>query len=97
MVTENNTTGVIAFATVDETLQLGFNTRINHYNGSVGLNYYATDWLKLDGTFGIDYSGQVSEDFWPFQWNIDGFSGSRPTGQLSVGPEILWLKQLKLK
>ena len=37
LVTESNTTGVIAFATVDETLQLGYNTRINHYNGSVGL------------------------------------------------------------
>ncbi len=97
LVTESNTTGVIAFATVDETLQLGYNTRINHYNGSVGLNYYATEWLKLDGTFGIDYSGQVSEDFWPFQWNIDGFSGSRPTGQLSVGTRDYMAKTAEVK
>lgn len=84
LVKENNTTGTIAFATVDEVLQVSTKSKINHYNGSLGLNYFPTDWIKIDGTFGIDYSSQSSTNFWPFGWNIDGFSGSRPKGQLNT-------------
>ena len=40
--------------------------------------------MKLDATFGLNYSSQQSTNFWPFAWNIDGFSGSRPLGQLSA-------------
>ena len=83
LVSENNTTGTIAFATVDETLQVSIESQVHNYNGSLGLNYYPTDWMKIDGTFGLNYSSQQSNNFWPFAWNIDGFSGSRPLGQLS--------------
>lgn len=84
LVSENNTTGTIAFATVDETLQVLTTSKVNNYSGSMGLNYYPADWVKIDGTFGINYSSQSSTNFWPFAWNIDGFSGSRPLGQLSA-------------
>jgi hypothetical protein len=83
-VRENNTTGTIAFATVDETLQVSIDSKVNNYNGSIGMNYYPTDWIKIDGTFGLNYVSQSSTNFWPFGWNIDGFSGSRPAGQLSA-------------
>ncbi len=76
----NNQTGTIAFATVNETLQITVGQDVRHYNGSIGLNYYPTDWLKLDGTFGIDYSNTAAEEFWPFGWNIDNFSGANPAG-----------------
>jgi TonB-linked SusC/RagA family outer membrane protein len=81
---ENNTTGTIAFATVDETLQVSIDSKVSNYNGSMGVNFYPTDWLKIDATFGLNYSSQSSTNFWPFAWNIDGFSGSRPLGQLSA-------------
>ena len=83
LVSENNTTGTIAFATVDETLQVSIDSEVSNYNGSLGMNWYPTDWIKIDGTFGLNYVSQSSNNFWPFGWNIDGFSGSRPEGQLS--------------
>ena len=76
----NNQTGTIAFATVNETMQISFDQDVNHYNGSVGINYYPAPWLKLDGIFGIDYTNQNSKEFWPFGWNIDAFSGANPEG-----------------
>lgn len=76
----NNQTGTIAFATVNETMQISFDQNVNHYNGSVGINYYPTSWLKLDGIFGVDYTNQNSNEFWPFGWNIDAFSGANPEG-----------------
>ena len=83
-VLENNSTGTVAFASVDETLQISIDTKVQNYNGSVGLNYYPTEWLKIDGTFGLNYSSTSSTNFWPFKWAIDGFSGSRPNGQLGA-------------
>ena len=77
---ENNLTGS-NFATVNEAMQVTVETDVKHYNGSVGINYYPLEWLKLDGTFGVDYSNTVGEVFWPFGWNIDGVSGSRTTGR----------------
>ena len=50
---ENNTTGTIAFATVDETLQVSIDSKVSNYNGSMGVNFYPTDWLKIDATFGF--------------------------------------------
>ncbi|MCY4562003.1 MAG: SusC/RagA family TonB-linked outer membrane protein [Flavobacteriaceae bacterium] len=80
LIKPTNTTGTIAFATVDETLQISIGSEINHFNGVIGLNYTANDWLKLQGTFGLDYSSQTSTEFWPFGYNIDGFSGANPLG-----------------
>ncbi len=80
LVSESNSTGTIAFATVNETLQVSFNSRVKNYNGSVGVNYYPTDWLKLDGIFGVNYTNTNSKELWPFGWNIDNFSGANPAG-----------------
>lgn len=84
LIKDNNSTGTIAFATVDETLQVAIDSKVNNYNGSIGMNWYPIDWIKIDGTFGLNYVSQSSTNFWPFGWNIDGFSGSRPEGQLSA-------------
>jgi len=79
---ENNTSGNI-FATIDETLQVAIESTVNNYSGSLGVNFYPTDWIKIDATFGLNYSSQSSYNFRPFAWNIDGVSGSRPLGQLN--------------
>ena len=97
LVTENNTTGTIAFATVDETLQIAIDTEVQNYNGSLGINYYPTDWIKIDGTFGLNYSSQSSTRFQPFSWNIDGFSGNNPLGQLSADTRNFLAQTAELK
>ncbi len=81
----NNRTGVIAFATVNETLQRTFNNKVKHYNGSIGVNYYPAKWLKVDGVFGIDYSNVNSNTLRPFGWNIDGFSSNTVDGYRGFG------------
>ncbi len=82
---ENNRTGTIAFATVNETLQRTYGNKVKHYNGSIGLNYYPAKWLKLDGVFGIDYSNVNSNSLRPFGWNIDGFSSNTVDGRRAYG------------
>lgn len=77
----SNQTGTIAFATVNEVLQLSVGQDVRHYNGSVAMNYYPQSWLKLDAVFGVDYSNQSSVEFTPFGWNIDGFSSNNVNGQ----------------
>lgn len=84
LVTPTNTTGTIAFATVDEVLQASIDSKINHFNGIIALNYFTTEWLKLQGIFGIDYSSQLSTEFWPFGYNIDNFSSSNTSGSRLV-------------
>ncbi|MCY4217006.1 MAG: SusC/RagA family TonB-linked outer membrane protein [Flavobacteriaceae bacterium] len=80
LITPRNTTGAPSFATVDETLQLSIDSEISHYNGIIGIDYFANDWLKIQGVFGIDYSSQQSTEFWPFGYNIDGISGATTEG-----------------
>ena len=94
---ETNATGTIAFATVDEVLQISLESQIKHYNGSIGLNYYPADWLKIDGVFGMDYSSQSSSNFLPFGWNINGFSGNQPQGELSVSKRNFLAQSGELK
>ena len=84
LISDNNNTGTIAFATVNEVLQISNETDISNYNGSVNLIYYINDKLKVDGVFGLNHSSQSSEQFRPFGWNVDGFSGSTPNGRLNV-------------
>ncbi|HRK53342.1 MAG TPA: SusC/RagA family TonB-linked outer membrane protein [Cyclobacteriaceae bacterium] len=79
-VAANNLTGTAAFATVNESMQQTVTQEVNHYNGSVNINYNPIPWLILDGVIGVDYSNSASENYRPFGWNIDGFGGSEPDG-----------------
>ena len=54
LVSENNSTGTIAFATVDETLQVSIDSEVSNYNGSLGMYWFPTEWIKIDGTFGLN-------------------------------------------
>ncbi|MDX1546518.1 MAG: SusC/RagA family TonB-linked outer membrane protein [Rhodothermales bacterium] len=80
-VTFNNQTGTPAFATVNEAMQQTVEQSVQHYNGSVGLNYRPLDILTLDGTFGVDFTNEISEELRPFGWNVDGFSSDTPEGR----------------
>ena len=76
----NNSTGTVAFATVNEAMQQEVFQSVNRYVGSFGTNYRPLSNLTLDGTFGVDFTSQRDEDVRGFGWNIDGFSGSEPLG-----------------
>ena len=76
----NNQTGTRAFATVNETLQQQVYQDVNRFVGSLGMNYRPLDMLTIDATFGADFTSQRDEDVRGFGWNIDGVSGSEPSG-----------------
>jgi|MDSY01.2.fsa_nt_gb TonB-linked SusC/RagA family outer membrane protein len=97
LVKPNNSTGTIAFASVDETLQIQTESRVNKYTGSAKINYYPVENVKLDLTFGVDYSSQLSSNLLPFGWNIDGFSSSRPDGALQVDTRNFLAKSSEFK
>jgi len=97
LATDQNQTGTIAFATVNETLQIALDTDTKHYNGSIGINYYPLDWLKLDGTFGVDFSNVANSEFWPFRWNIDNFAGANPNGWAGTSNRKFIAQTLELK
>ncbi|MEQ8424767.1 MAG: TonB-dependent receptor, partial [Cyclobacteriaceae bacterium] len=80
LITPNNRTGNIAFATVNESMQQTVNQIVQHYNGSVNVNYNPIPWLIVDGVVGVDYSNSASENLRPFGWNIDNFTGNEVTG-----------------
>jgi TonB-linked SusC/RagA family outer membrane protein len=93
----NNTTGTYAFASVDETLQIQTESRVNKYTGSAKINYYPVENVKLDLTFGVDYSSQLSSNLLPFGWNFDGISASRPDGALQVDTRNFLAKSSEFK
>ena len=80
LVTANNSTGSPAFATVNESMQQTVTQRVQHYNGSVGVNYRPLESIILDGTFGVDFTSQFSEEVRPFGWNVDGFTAAETQG-----------------
>ena len=80
LVTPDNETGTIAFATVAESVQQQTTQKSRHYNGSFNLNYRPMEWLTLDGIFGLDFVSTTSEEVRPFGWNIDGFTGAETDG-----------------
>lgn len=75
-----NQTGTSAFMTVNESMQITTEQAIKNYQGSVGINYYPVKWLKLDGTFGLNFSNTNDFELWPFRYNIDNFSAANPLG-----------------
>ncbi|MEP1096130.1 MAG: SusC/RagA family TonB-linked outer membrane protein [Cyclobacteriaceae bacterium] len=76
----DNLTGTIAFATVNEAMQQTVNQDVNNISGSINVNYNPIDWLVIDGIMGVNYTNQISENFRPFGWNIDGFAGAETDG-----------------
>lgn len=80
LVSYNNETGTIAFATVNEAMQQVLEQDVRRFNGSIGANYRPLEMLTLDATFGVDFTSQKDTDVRGFGWNIDGFSGSEPEG-----------------
>ena len=76
----NNPQGTRAFATVREATYQEVKEDANHAYVSVGINYKLSRQVGLEGYFGIDYTNERAQNFQPFRWNVDGFTGQRPEG-----------------
>jgi TonB-linked SusC/RagA family outer membrane protein len=81
---QTNYYGQPAFATLRENMYQQNFSESSHFAGSVNIGFTPTDELRLDGTFGLDFSSDDVVNFRPYRWNVDGFSGSTPEGNRSV-------------
>lgn len=95
--TANNLTGTSAFMTVNEAMQTTFGQQTKNFNGSVGINYYPIKWLKLDATYGVNYSNANDAELWPFRYNIDNFSGANPLGYAAYSNRNFLATTLEVK
>lgn len=77
---QGNEFGTAAFATVRETLQRGFEQQVQHYAGSLSTNYRPSEALNLTATFGVDLTREHNFLFYPFGYNLDGFTSNNVDG-----------------
>ena len=77
----NNETGTSAFATVNEALQQTVEQQVDRFYASIGMNYRPLQSLTVDGTFGIDFTNQFSEELRPFGWDVDSFTSADVLGR----------------
>lgn len=82
---ENNRYGSLAFATLRETGERDVLEDVEHFVGSLNANWTIRDGLVFDGTFGVDVTNGRNVSFFPFGWNIDGFSTFYTDGNRDVG------------
>ncbi len=80
-----NPTGQVAFQTVREGTLHGISGNMEHFNFSATGSYQAATSLNFDLTFGIDATNQANQDFYPFAYDVDGFTGFRVDGYKSAG------------
>lgn len=80
LVSYNNRSGASYSSTLQERLQQSISQEVQHFSGSAGINYRPLNNLTLDGTFGIDYTSQFSEEQRPFGWNINDYASVETEG-----------------
>lgn len=80
-----NEYGSPVFATPREGMQVTTGQDVEHYAGSVNLNYQPFEGISLDGTFGIDVVNDRTFENIPFGWNVDDFTTSDVRGDRDIG------------
>ncbi len=82
---DNNRYGSLAFATLRETAGRDIKEDVEHFIGSVNANWTITDEIIFDGTFGVDMTNGRKISFFPFGWNVDGFTTYYTDGNRGFG------------
>ncbi len=82
---ENNRYGSLAFATLRETGERNIDEEVQHFAGSMNANWTIAEGMVFDGTFGVDMTNGRKLSFFPFGWNIDGFTTFNTEGTRSIG------------
>ena len=80
----NNPQGTRAFATVRESSYQEASEDANHAYVGVTTNYKFNNELGIEATFGLDYTNERAQNFQPFRWNVDGFTGQRTGGSTNI-------------
>ena len=82
---DNNRYGSLAFATLRETAGRDIKEEVEHFQGSVNANWTIAEGLVFDGTFGVDMTNTRKISFFPFGWNVDGFTTYNTEGTRGFG------------
>lgn len=82
---DNNRYGSLAFATLRETAGRDILEDVEHFAGSVNANWTIREGIVFDGTFGVDVSNGTKVSFFPFGWNVDGFTTYNTEGTRGFG------------
>ena len=79
-----NPTGVRSFGTVREDMQRTNTQDAKHFMSSINVAYQALPSLALEGTLGVDVTGQLSQALRRVGNDVDGFINVAPLGQKIV-------------
>src|SRR5947199_5265616 len=79
-----NPTGVRSFGTVREDMQRTNTQDAKHFMSSINIAYQALPSLALEGTLGVDVTGQLSQALRRVGNDVDGFINVAPLGQKIV-------------
>lgn len=80
-----NRYGSLAFATLREAGERDSEEDVEHFVGSLNANWTISDGLVFDGTFGVDVTNGRNVSFFPFGWNVDGFTPYYTEGNRAIG------------
>jgi TonB-linked SusC/RagA family outer membrane protein len=84
LATADNLYGQRAFATTRENMQELIHQDAENFSGSINLNWQASPGWIFDATFGVNAVNQRSSDFFPFGWDVDGFTPFFTQGQREI-------------
>jgi TonB-linked SusC/RagA family outer membrane protein len=87
LATEENLWGAAAFGTTREAMFQQNFVNSSHFAASTTMSYMPTTDIRVDGTFGLDFTSDDAVAFRPYRWNVDNFSGSTPDGDRTVSEE----------
>lgn len=83
-VSESNSAGTVAFATVREATYQETKEDAEHAFVSLSSNYKIANDITLDGTFGLDFTAERATNFQPFAWDVDDFTGQTTDGRMNM-------------
>ncbi len=79
-----NPTGSRAFLTAREAMQRLTYQDAQAFAGTINGNWQILPSVTADVTAGVEHVSQRGVNFFPFHWNVDGFSGSNVLGDRTV-------------
>lgn len=84
-VDESNAQGSRAFMTTREATYQTNKEDTEHAYVSMTTHYKLATDINLEGTFGLDYTGERASLFRPFAYDVDNFTSSTTEGSLDIG------------
>ena len=79
--------GQPAFATLRENAYQRNFVNSQHFAGATNISFTPTANVRLDATFGLDFTSDDAVSFRPYGWNVDEFAGSSPDGRREVNED----------